>query len=159
VPRGTKDAFNSLEPTQDAAALPFVTDPEVPKLLKALFNITSPPAPRNDLVTIFLTGIPGLNKRDGDTPSEMLRLNMGIPPSPSPLALGVLAGDVAGFPNGRRPVDDVVDIALRVMAGASPLTPSFNTGINAQLGDGVGSNDKPFPTSFPYVASPHAGNR
>ena len=159
IPRGSKDLFNSLEPTQDAAALPFVLDPEVPKLLSALFGIQSPPAPRNDLVTIFLTGIPGLNKRDGDVPSEMLRLNMAIPPSPNPLALGVLAGDPAGFPNGRRPIDDVVDIALRVMAGATPLTPNFNTGINAQLGDGVFSNDKPLPNKFPYIASPHAGNQ
>ncbi|HKV99789.1 MAG TPA: DUF4331 domain-containing protein [Vicinamibacterales bacterium] len=159
IPRGTKDAFNALEPTQDAAALPFVTDPEVPKLLSALFGIQSPPAPRNDLVTIFLTGIPGLNKRDGDVPSEMLRLNMAIPPTPNPLALGVLAGDPAGFPNGRRPIDDVVDIALRVMAGATPLTPAFNTGINAQLGDGVFQNDKPLPLTFPYIASPHAGNK
>ena len=110
-------------------------------------------------MTIFLTGIPGLNKRDGDVPSEMLRLNMAIPPSPNPLALGVLAGDPAGFPNGRRPIDDVVDIALRVMAGATPLTPNFNTGINAQLGDGVCGNDKPFPLTFPYIASPHAGNK
>ncbi len=159
IPRGTKDTFNSLEPTQDAAALPFVTDPEVPKLLSALFGIQSPPAPRNDLVTIFLTGIPGLNKRDGDTPSEMLRLNMAIAPTSNPLALGVLAGDPAGFPNGRRPIDDVVDIALRAMAGATPLTPNFNTGINAQLGDGVGANDKPFPATFPYIASPHPGNK
>ncbi len=159
IPRGSKDLFNSLEPAQDAAALPFVLDPEVPKLLSALFGIQSPPAPRTDLVTIFLTGIPGLNHRDGDAASEMLRLNMAIPPSPNPLALGVLAGDPAGFPNGRRPIDDVVDIALRVMAGATPLTPNFNNGINAQLGDGVFSNDKPFPIKFPYIASPHAGNQ
>jgi hypothetical protein len=159
VPRGMKDVFNSLEPSQDAAVLPFVLDPEVPTLLSALFGIQSPPAPRNDLVTIFLTGIPGLNHRDGDVASEMLRLNMAIPPSPNPLALGVLAGDPAGFPNGRRPIDDVVDIALRVMAGATPLTPNFNNGINAQLGDGVFANDKPFPNKFPYIASPHAGNQ
>ena len=82
-------------------------DPEVPKLLKALFGIHSPPAPRNDLVTIFLTGIPGLNQPPKVTPSEMLRLNMAIPPSASPNPLGVLGGDVAGFPNGRRVGDDV----------------------------------------------------
>ncbi|MEO7192720.1 MAG: DUF4331 domain-containing protein [Vicinamibacterales bacterium] len=159
IPRGTKDAFNGLEPTGDIAALNFVTDPEVPKLLSALFGIVSPAAPRNDLVTIFLTGIPGLNKPSSVTPSEMLRLNVAIPPTSSPKALGVLAGDNAGFPNGRRLGDDVVDIALRVMAGASPLTPNFNTGINAQLGDGVGANDKPFMTNFPFVGSPHAGNK
>jgi hypothetical protein len=159
IPLSSKDAFNALEPKQDAAALPFVVDPEVPKLLLALFNITSPPAPRNDLVTIFLTGIPGLNKVEGGTPSEMLRLNMAIPPTSHPNPLGVLGGDAAGFPNGRRLGDDVVDIALRAMAGATPLTPDFNGGINAQLGDGVASNDKPFLSSFPYVPSPTAGNK
>jgi hypothetical protein len=89
----------------------------------------------------------------------MLRLNTGIAPVFTPNPLGVLGGDVAGFPNGRRLTDDVVDIALRAMAGATPLTPTFNTGINAQLGDGVGANDKPFLTVFPYVATPHAGNK
>jgi hypothetical protein len=158
IPRGVKDTFNALEPTGDGAALRFVTDPEVPKLLLALFNIQSPPTPRNDLVTIFLTGIPNLNQRPNSTPSEMLRLNVAIPPTPNPNPLGVLAGDAGGFPNGRRLTDDVVDIALRAMAGATPLTPNFNTGINAQLGDGVAANDKPFLTSFPFVATPQAGN-
>jgi hypothetical protein len=159
IPRGVKDVFNSLEPTGDAAALSFVTDPEVPKLLAALFGIQSPPAPRNDLVTIFLTGIPGLNQPPNVRPSEMLRLNVAIQPSPNPNPLGVLGGDLAGFPNGRRLGDDVVDIALRVMAGATPLTPGFNRGINAQLGDGVSGNDKPFLTTFPFVPSPAAGNK
>jgi hypothetical protein len=158
IPRGVKDTFNGLEPTGDGAALRFVTDPEVPKLLLALFNIQSPPTPRNDLVTIFLTGIPNINQRPNSTPSEMLRLNVAIPPTPNPNPLGVLGGDVGGFPNGRRLTDDVVDIALRAMAGATPLTPNFNTGINAQLGDGVAGNDKPFLTSFPFVATPQAGN-
>jgi hypothetical protein len=159
IPRGVKDVFNSLEPTGDAAALTFVTDPEVPRLLAALFGIQSPPTPRNDLVTIFLTGIPGLNQPPNVRPSEMLRLNVAIQPSPNPNPLGVLGGDIAGFPNGRRLGDDVVDIALRVMAGATPLTPGFNGGINAQLGDGVAGNDKPFLTSFPFVPSPAAGNK
>ena len=159
IPRAAKDLFNSLEPTEDGAALPYVLDPEVPKLLSLLFGIQSPPSPRNDLVTIFLTGIPGLNQPPGVRPSEMLRLNTGIAPVFSPNPLGVLGGDVAGFPNGRRLTDDVVDIALRAMAGATPLTPTFNTGINAQLGDGVGANDKPFLAVFPYVATPHAGNK
>jgi hypothetical protein len=158
IPRGVKDTFNSLEPTGDAAALKYVTDPELPKLLLALFNIQSPPTPRNDLVTIFLTGIPNLNQRPGVTPSEMLRLNVAIPPTPNPNPLGVLGGDIGGFPNGRRLMDDVVDIELRAVAGATPLTPNFNNGINAQLGDGVAGNDKPFLSSFPFVATPHAGN-
>jgi hypothetical protein len=94
IPRGTKDVFNSLEPTEDAAALNFVTDPEVPKLLLALFAIDSPPTPRNDLVTIFLTGIQGLNQPPNVTPSEMLRLNVAIPPTPRRIR-SVLAGDNA----------------------------------------------------------------
>jgi hypothetical protein len=159
IPRGTKDVFNSLEPTEDAAALPFVTDPEVPKLLLALFNIQTPPAPRNDLVTIFLTGIPGLNQPPNVRPAEMLRLNVAVPVSSSPNPIGVIAGDAAGFPNGRRLADDTVDIALRVVAGASPLTPDFNSGIRTQLGDGVAANDKPFLAVFPFVAAPHAGNK
>jgi hypothetical protein len=159
IPRGTKDAFNALEPTGDAAALDFVTDPEVPKLLLALFGIQSPPTPREDLVTIFLTGIPGLNQPPNVVPSEMLRLNVAIAPATNPSPLGVLGGDAAGFPNGRRLGDDVVDIALRAMAGATPLTPEFNTGIRTVLGDGVPANDKPFLAVFPYLALPHAGNK
>ncbi len=159
IPRGTKDTFNALEPRQDAAALPFVVDPEVPKLLSLLFNIQSPPAPRNDLVTIFLKGIPGVNQPPNVTPSEELRLNVAIPPTANPNPLGVIGGDAGGFPNGRRLGDDVVDIALRVMAGATPLTPTFNGGINALLGDGVAGNDVAFLQAFPYVATPHAGNR
>jgi hypothetical protein len=158
IPRALKDTFNSIPPTEDAAALPFVQDPEVPKLLSALFGVTSPAAPRNDLVTIFLTGIPGLNQPQGVTPAEMLRLNVGIPPAGVPNPLGVIGGDAAGFPNGRRVGDDVTDIAIRAMAGATPLTPSFNTGINAQLGDGVSANDVPYLDAFPYLGLPHSGN-
>jgi hypothetical protein len=159
IPRGVKDTFNSLEPTDDAAALKYVLDPEVPKLLKLLFNVTSPPAPRDDLVTIFLKGIPGLNQPPNVTPSEELRLNVAIPPAGVPQRLGVLAGDLAGFPNGRRVGDDVTDIALRAMAGATPLTPGFNNGINAQLTDGVDGNDVPYLDVFPYLGLPHAGNQ
>jgi len=159
IPRGAKDLFNSLEPTEDAAALPFVLDPEVPKLLSLLFGVQSPPTPREDLVTIFLKGIPGINQPPGVRPSEMLRLNTAIPPSLSPNPFGVLGGDVAGFPNGRRLTDDVVDIALRAMAGATPLTPSFLISPNNSLGDGVSGNDKPFLPSFPYLSTPHAGNK
>jgi hypothetical protein len=163
IPRRLKDAFNSIEPTQDAVALPVVLDPEVPKLLKALFNVDSPLAPRNDLVTIFLTGIPGLNQPPNVTPAEMLRLNVAIPPAATPNRLGVIAGDAAGFPNGRRVGDDVTDIAIRAMAGATPLTPGFNVAPNNTLGDGCcvtpfGGNDVPYLSSFPYLGLPHSGN-
>jgi hypothetical protein len=154
-----KDVFNAIEPTSDAAALDRVTDPEVPKLLKLIFNVDSPPAPRNDLVTIFLTGIPGLNQPPNVRPSEMLRLNMAIPPSSSPSPMGVLGGDLAGFPNGRRFGDDVLDIVLQAAAGATPLTPAFNRSPNNTLGDGVNRNDVPYLTVFPYAGVPHAGNK
>lgn len=154
-----KDVFNAISPTSDAAALDRVLDPEVPKLLSAIFGVSSPPAPRNDLVTIFLTGIPGLNQPANVVPSEQLRLNMGIPPATSPDPMGVLRGDVAGFPNGRRVGDDVTDIVLQAAAGATPLTPSFNVAPNNTLGDGVNRNDVPYLPVFPYLGVPHAGNR
>ena len=92
-------------------------------------------------------------------PSEQLRLNTGIPPSRTPDTMGVLRGDIAGYPNGRRVGDDVLDIVLQAAAGATPLTPSFNIAPNNQLGDGVHSNDLPYLPVFPYLSVPHAGNR
>ena len=154
-----KDVFNAIEPTSDAAALDRVTDPEVPKLLKLIFNVDSPAAPRTDLVTIFLTGIPGLNQPANVRPAEMLRLNMAIAPSASPNPMGVLGGDLAGFPNGRRVGDDVLDIVLQAAAGATPLTPAFNRAPNNQLGDAVSRNDVAYLPVFPYLGIPHAGNR
>jgi hypothetical protein len=158
IPVGTKDVFNGLEPTGDGAALQFVTNPELPVLMQALFQVQTPPTPRTDLVTIFLTGIPGLNQI-GTTPrpSEMLRLNTGIPASSRPHRLGVLAGDLAGFPNGRRVGDDVVDIALQAMAGATPLTPAFLRAPNNRLGDGVEQNDRPYLDVFPFLTVPNPG--
>ncbi len=154
-----KDVFNAITPTSDGAALDRVLDPEVPKLLNLIYGVQSPPAPRNDLVTIFLTGIPGLNQPQGVVASEQLRLNMGIPPSRQPDPMGVLRGDLAGFPNGRRVGDDVTDIVLQAAAGATPLTPGFNIAPNNQIGDGVGRNDVPYLATFPYLGIPHAGNR
>lgn len=89
------------------------------------------------------------------TASEQIRLNVAIPPSANPNRMGVLAGDVAGFPNGRRLADDVTDIALRVTAGV--LVEGFNIAPNNLLGDGIDQNDKPFLKAFPYVAAPHSG--
>ncbi len=158
LPIGVKDFFNGLEPTGDGAALSFVTQPIVPTLLEALFNVRGPANPRNDLVTIFLTGIPGLNQiGTSPRPSEMLRLNTGIPASASPSRLGVLGGDLAGFPNGRRVGDDVVDIALQAMAGATPLTPEFSRSPNNILGDGVNRNDREYLPVFPFLTTPFPG--
>lgn len=154
IPLGKKDFFNTTEPFNDVANFGAnVVDPELGGLLHAIFGITVPPAPRNDLVAVFATGVPGLNQPAGVSPGEMLRLNMTIAPAPKPMRMGVLAGDVAGFPNGRRLGDDVVDIALRVVAGV--LVPGFNVAPNNQLGDGVNANDLPFLPYFPYVALPH----
>jgi hypothetical protein len=87
----------------------------------------------------------------------MLRLNTGIPPSSRPHRLGVLGGDLSGFPNGRRVGDDVVDIALQAVAGATPLTPDFVRAPNNRLGDGVDQNDKEYLSTFPFLTVPHAG--
>jgi hypothetical protein len=158
-----KDVFNAIEPTSDAAALDRVLDPEVPKLLNLIFGVQSPPPPRNDLVTIFLTGIPGINQPASVRPAEMLRLNLAIPPvafnDPAYSRMGVLGGDAAGYPNGRRVGDDVLDIVLQAAAGATPLTPAFNRSPNNALGDGVDRNDMPYLPSFPYLGVPHAGNK
>lgn len=117
-----KDEFNASDPRNDAKFLTYVTNPTLPVLLNVLFGDAAkiPGTPRNDLVAAFLTGVKGLNQPVSVRPAELLRLNTSIPPTPAALQndLGVLGGDNAGFPNGRRPVDDVVDIELRVAEGA-----------------------------------------
>ncbi|MEO6695159.1 MAG: DUF4331 family protein [Ignavibacteria bacterium] len=162
LPLSQKDKWNASVPLNDAQFLNFVTTSEVAGLINFLYPVTDdiPTTGRNDLVQVFLTGVPTLNQRPQDTrtPSEQLRLNLGIAPVAfaSENRLGVIAGDAAGYPNGRRLKDDVLDISLRVVAGVL-LGPPFSTGINAQLGDGVQRNDKPFQTTFPYMAQPHEG--
>jgi Domain of unknown function (DUF4331) len=117
-----KDRFNGSEPRHDGQFLKYVTNPSLPVLLNTLFGNAAlvPATPRNDLVTVFLTGVKGLNQPANVQPAEMLRLNTSIAPTPaaSQNDLGVLGGDNAGFPNGRRPYDDVVDITLRAAEGA-----------------------------------------
>jgi hypothetical protein len=154
IPLKDKDKFNASEPFDDVANFGgSVVDPEAAKLLHLLYGIQVPPAPRSDLVAVFATGVSGLNQPANVSPGEMLRLNLLIPPSSSPNRFGVIAGDLAGFPNGRRLADDVVDIELRVVAGV--LVNGFNIAPNNQLGDGVDANDKPYLPYFPYVAPPH----
>jgi hypothetical protein len=170
VPLGLKDTFNTLKPAQDAAALsqpadedgvtiPLVQRPELAGLIEALYGIDTPPAPRNDLVSIFLTGIEGVNQVEGGQPAEMLRLNTSVTPTAfaDQDRLGLLAGQDDGFPNGRRLVDDVVDIALRAVAGGTPFTPEFNQAPNNALGDGVDGNDGTFLSQFPYQPTPWQG--
>lgn len=173
IPLALKDAFNSLSPEVDGTipkVVESVTNPELAQLLAAVFGINVPPAPRSDLVSIFATGIPvnpitGPNYTtflsDG-TAHEYLRLNVAIPITPiaSINRLGLLGGDVAGFPNGRRVQDDVTDIALRAVAGGTPFTPATNIAPNNTLGDGVNRNPEgPLLTRFPYLLPPNQGNQ
>jgi len=169
IPLRLKDAFNALSPVDDAVAAPFVLDPELARLMQTVFGINIPAPPRTDLVSIFATGIPvnpitGPNYTtflsDGQ-PHEYLRLNVAIPITPigSINRLGLLGGDVAGFPNGRRVHDDVTDIALRAVAGGTPFTPATNVPPNNALGDGVSSNPEgPLLNRFPYLRPPNPGN-
>jgi len=117
-----KDKFNASEPVHDTQFLSYVTNPSLPVLLNTLFGNAAmiPGMPRNDLVAAFLTGVKGINQPLKVTPGEMLRLNTSTPATPVAAQndLGVLGGDLGGFPNGRRPYDDVVDITLRVAEGA-----------------------------------------
>jgi hypothetical protein len=163
VPIGFKDYFNGSNPRGDAAYLPKVNDPELPHLINAVYGLEVPdtnPAvdgvQRSDLVQVFLTGLPGLNKPTHVRKSEMLRLNMNIPPCAMDCStLGAIDGDVAGFPNGRRLTDDIIDIALRVVEGF--LIPGHDADADG-LADGVGENDSAFLGTFPYVAYPHSGS-
>jgi hypothetical protein len=151
IPLADKNAFNASEPEDDAQFLEYVTTPELPALIEAIYGIPAPATPRNDLVQVFLTGVPGLNQPEDVTPSEMLRLNTSIPPAAHPDRLGVIAGDVAGFPNGRRLADDVIDIALQVVEGELAGSPN-------DLGDAVHENDVSFGDTFPYLAPPASGS-
>jgi hypothetical protein len=158
IPLRNKNRWNASRPIDDAQFLSYVQDPEPARLIPVLYpGVTVPPTPRNDLVAVFLTGIPGLNQPANVVPSEMLRLNMAIAPSSRPNRLGLLAGQSDGFPNGRRLIDDVVDIELRALAGGTPFTPNFNISPNNVLSDGVNANDKTMLKAFPYVPRPHDG--
>lgn len=162
VPLGAKDRFNTSEPEDDAQFGAKVLDPEVANLIPVLYpGVTVPPAPRTDIAAIFLTGLPGLNQPKNVKAAEMIRVNPDIKPTQTDPnkqnRLGLLGGDNDGFPNGRRLVDDVVDIELQALAGATPFTPAFNKAPNNLLGDGVDKDDTPYMSRFPYVATPIQG--
>lgn len=152
-----KDKFNSSEPKDDAQFADYVTNPTLPALLELLFGDKGVKAPtlfpRSDLVQVFLTGIPGVNA-NGST-AEMLRLNVTTPvtPAASQSNLGVLGKDNAGFPNGRRPGDDVVDIALRVVMGAL-LTPEQAPSGQLPFTDGAVTDASHYDAVFPYLKTP-----
>jgi hypothetical protein len=164
-----KDGFNASVPADDAQFLTYVTNPTLPALLEKLFfnaGVRAPTRfPRDDLIAAFLTGIPGLNRPSQVNPSEMLRLNTSVPPIPagSQNRLGVLAGDLAGFPNGRRPGDDAVDAELRVAMGALIAAGLFGNAVqapsgNLQFTDGAIVNDSFFDAAFPYLRTPLPGS-
>jgi hypothetical protein len=163
VPVGAKDYFNASKPKKDQQFLSAVNDPELARLIEAVYGIPAPDSDdskpgiqRDDLIQVFLTGVPDLNQPRNVEPAEMLRLNLTTPlckqgSCPDYSSLGVIGGDVAGFPNGRRLADDVVDIALQVVEGELIGNPN-------DLGDGVDADDKAFSQTFPYVALPTRGS-
>jgi len=176
-----KDLFNSSEPKNDVVNFAkYVTNPTLPKLIEILFAAPAPTAiPRVDLLAAFATGVAGVNQfpNGGGVPGEMLRLNTSfpatpkgsqdslgalhcfsgktatMPPHPDPAAPGC---DLNGFPNGRRPGDDVVDIALRAAMGVLLSTNDAPAG-DVQFNDGVLQQDSDFDGAFPYLKSPNAG--
>ena len=171
-----KDRFNASKPKDDAAKFAdYVTNPVLPALIQTLFPAAVAPTnfPRTDLLTVFLKGIKGLNQPVNSTAAaEMLRLNTSTPVT-APGAqnpLGVAAGDNAGFPNGRRPADDVVDLSLRVSMGAlcvlTGATDTLQVGCrpsDAPSGalpftDGVRKTAANYGTTFPYLTTPIPGN-
>ncbi len=175
IPMAKKDGWNGREPRRDADFLMYYRDPELQNLLPVLYPgvfpnlaalLTQPASTRSrdDLVAVLGTGIPsgvisGFQNFTGPGVADMLRLNLAIPPASTPSAFGLLGGDTAGFPNGRRVADNVVAIELRAVAGVTlPLVrPSFTAdGAAALLTDGT-ANDLPYLTTFPYLAHPHEG--
>jgi len=173
IPIARKDGWNAAEPENDRQFERFYTTPEVTKLENLLYPVLddAPATRRGDLVAVLLTGVPTLNFT-GNTQADLIRLNTAIPPTApagSGNRLGLLAGDFAGFPNGRRLEDDVTDIELRAFAcGYGPIVGPIIEGFgfcagnanrtpNNLLGDGVDANEKPFLSTFPYLASPHQG--
>lgn len=155
---GDKNRFNASDPADDAQFLDYVTHPTLPEIIEILFPVTAPDAfPRNDLVEVFVTGIPGVNQNGAV--GEMLRLNLEIAPTASAAQseLGVIGGDLAGFPNGRRPGDDVVDISLRVVMGAL-LDPSLAPNGALPFTDGAFVDASMFDDVFPYLLDPLPGS-
>ncbi len=170
IPLGKKDLWNASDPKDDAAFASHYTTPE----LTGLINFLYPPlmdaatTGRGDLVAVLLTGVPGLNFT-GPTQADLLRLNTAVPVTPSPDKLGALAGDLQGFPNGRRLADDVTDIELRAVAcgygdvlgglppGGGGVLGLCNLTPNNLVGDGVDTNEQAFLPQFPYVAAPNQG--
>jgi len=158
---GFKDRFSMDQPKNDQQFARFFLDPTLARVLNAATAgaVAIPPPPRNDLLPLVTYAPPiAAVGTPGGPVADLLRLNTGVPPTPLASAnrLGLLGGDAAGYPNGRRVFDDVTDISLRVVAGVL-AGPSFNRSPNNALGDGVNVNDQPYRTDFPYVADAPSG--
>jgi hypothetical protein len=178
VPLGEKDLWNALDPRQDAQFLDDTQHPEVAHLLTILYpgvfpHLAAYSKPRADMVAIFLTGIPagiisGFQNFTGKTLADLLRLNMAIPPAKNPSLLGLIGGDLAGFPNGRRVFDDVFTIELRALAGvtiplvdktfkpdaAASVVSDFET---SEFNSGEVPGTNRYISSFPYLGVPKSG--
>jgi hypothetical protein len=156
---GDKDFWSMSKPKDDAQFAKYALDPLFARAFNAVFGIKIPPPPRTDLLVLmqYLPPVAAPGTQAGPV-ADLLRLNTGVAPTPSPNRnrLGVLAGDAAGFPNGRRVSDDVTDIAARVVSGGV-LVNGFNVAPNNRLGDGVNTNDVPYQETFPYVAFAQSG--
>jgi hypothetical protein len=161
---GSKDRWSMEQPVNDAQFAHFDLDPAIAHVVEAIYAgaLKIPPAPRTDLLPLVTYAPPIAAKGTTAGPiADLLRLNTGVPATPPASAsrLGLIADDPAGYPNGRRLTDDVVDITLRVAVGGV-LVPGFNIFPNNRLGDGVNVNDAPFRTQFPYLADcPSGRNR
>ena len=170
VPMSRKDEWNAEGPDQDSEYAALVADPEPARLLPVLYpgvfpNLAAYRKPRADLQAILLTGIPsgvvpGFQNYTGPTPADLLRLNVAVPPAATAHPFGLVAGDPAGFPNGRRVTDDVTAIELRAVAGLTiPLVdPGFTPdAVVASLADGSSNVNPPTLGFFPYLGTPIGG--
>jgi hypothetical protein len=155
---GDKDKWSMSAPSSDSQFADYALDPLLARIFNAALGIAVPPPPRTDLLPLVTYAPPIAAPGTPPGPvADLLRLNTGVAPTPANMRkrLGLLAGDPAGFPNGRRLSDDVTDIAARVVAGV--LVPEFNIYPNNAIGDGVNTNDVPLQETFPYVAWAHSG--
>jgi Domain of unknown function (DUF4331) len=170
VPMAAKDRWNATRPHEDGDFAKYVARPELASLLPVLYpgvfpNLAAYKKDRADLSAILLTGIPkgvvpGFQNFTGPVLADMLRLNVAVPPAKNPNPLGLVAGDAAGFPNGRRVFDDVVTVELRAVAGLTiPLVDKTFTpdGATSQIKDGTSNTNAPYLTSFPYLGTPAGG--
>ena len=171
IPMARKDEWNSKHPHDDAEFLQYVQHPELAKLLPVLYpkrfpHLEALTAPREDLVAILLTGLPAgvvpgfQNASNKGVFADMLRLNVAVPPASKPNPLGVVGGDLAGYPNGRRITDDITNITLKAVAGATvPLVnksfvPDEAVGAVEQ---GITPLSTRTQATFPYATTPHSG--